>query len=239
MRRHYTNTDNPIDFPKSNPLEEFLTNETEDELEFQAENSAYDIYRIEMDAKFEALDAVELAYYWTLRSHPDARARLVHALLPMVPSICQKLQAAGGRPDRNQWDDCIQAGNLAILESLESWNPEGGTKLSVWAYQYARTYIVREISDTGMTYGYEPRADDNSDDGEQVRLTEDGIDFETIRKLMVHLTGRQQTVVNLRLNGASIAEAAALMGIRRDTAQELYARAVVALRELVEEPPQG
>jgi RNA polymerase sigma factor (sigma-70 family) len=216
-----------------NPIQDFLIDdETDDEA-----LTAYELYKIEMDAKFQRLDAEELATLhetWRTQGDKFARERIIHALLPMVPSICQKLQAAFGVPRRDQWDDCVQAGNLAILKAVESWQAGAGMKLSVWAYRDARRDIVREVEflDEGRDWRRE-HAQDDSDEGDYVAQVESAIDFEAVRQHIGKLTERQQLIVNLLLSGVSVEDAAETLGISRQKAYTLHERAIKALRAMV------
>jgi len=48
-------------------------------------------------------------------------------------------------PDNLNWDDCVQAGRLAILESLLKFNPNKGTKLSSYMYRVIKSRVLTEI----------------------------------------------------------------------------------------------
>jgi RNA polymerase sigma factor (sigma-70 family) len=216
-----------------NPLEELI----EEGQTTESEPTAYELYRIDMDAKFSALDSEDTLKAWQQARRSGFRGAiwddLVHSLLPIVPHVCGKLQLRYGRPNKSQWDDCIQAGNLAVLLAIRSWSPETGVKLSTRAYTYVARDVSRQLDlleSDGVSYENIPDSDDG---GEFVENVERSIDFRVVRDNVANLTLPQQRVVNLLLSGRTIAEAAEVMGVTRQAAHALHERAIEELRRHV------
>jgi RNA polymerase sigma factor (sigma-70 family) len=232
-----------------NPLDDFIAEDAAED----GDSTAYELYRLDMDAKFHKLDSEELETLhvtWTSQGDKFAHEKLVHALLPLVPHVCGRLRTYYGQPNPDQWDDCIQAGNVALLQAIQSWNAEGGKSLPSWVCQYVVRDVGRQIAflteNKGFAYSRERQHNDydgsdaaysdeneNSDEGEQAKQMEREVDIRNVRDNLHKLSDQQRNVVNLLLSGKSLADAARGLGITRQAAFALHERAIQELRQVV------
>lgn len=89
----------------------------------------------------------------------DARAALVAANVGLVTSIAKKqysslryaTQAGGGVGTILSLHDCIQEGNLGLMEAAERFQPEKNCRFSTYATWWVRQRILQSISDSSRT----------------------------------------------------------------------------------------
>ena len=129
-------------------------------------------------------------------------------------------------------DDCIQAGNVAILEAIETWHPDRGSSFATWIRNQANREITREVNRIKSCGGV-----DISDwmETEMVNDRNEELELEAeVMLLKAGITGlpdRQRLLLRYTQQGMSVANAGDRMGITRQAAGRLYAKAVKNLRK--------
>ena len=129
----------------------------------------------------------------------------------------------------DDYADLVQEGNIGILKGMQSWIPYKGSSLATWCYDYAKTYVSREID---RIMAYEQSVDvvdphqyadstcsdrklDKSDTmpGEQQGIVQRGLDwqleYETIRKQLSHI---DQLLLDLDVQEKSVRSMAKIIG---------------------------
>lgn len=165
------------------------------------------------------------------------RTRVSVACVATVKRIVSRI-----RPPDNCKDDCIQAGHLAVLRAYDRWDQKT-IPYDAFIASWVKPSIVREVyreiernqpRDDMPVHEISQYEDSDLvpdetlivDDEEALRQRNDVIEFiidlrdKTARNLML-----------LVLEGHSVSEAGRLLGISQSTADRLYQRTVVLLKE--------
>lgn len=108
-----------------------------------SEQDITQLYRDEMSEVYAEVQIEDIGRehaQYILNGDRESRDRLIVKLLPVVLLLVRKLNVP-----RDFIDDCIQAGNLAIMQAIESWESAHARTLASWAYVYVRRDILREM----------------------------------------------------------------------------------------------
>jgi RNA polymerase sigma-32 factor len=75
------------------------------------------------------------------KNDPQAAQKLIHSHLRLVIKIAKSLN----RGRREQLADLIQEGNMGLVQALEKYDPEKGTKFSYYSAFWIRAYIYKSL----------------------------------------------------------------------------------------------
>lgn len=171
------------------------------------------------------------------------------AFLPMVMAVAGRY----ARPTV-EFMELVQAGNLGLLQAVDSWRPDRGAALSSWVYNYIRREIIeqarRELARDYTTLDAAYESSDEDDDGmgpAGVADTDAVLIFgqtipspdeaaaqdETaarVRAAVADLPQRQREAVELvKLAEYTYAEAAEAMGVSAPAVHQLVAKGLINL----------
>lgn len=167
-------------------------------------------------------DATAAAIRWqTTGSNADLRSAVL-LLAPVVLAVLGKLNI----PKANQ-DDCVQAGHLAVIQALSSWDRQAGKTLVSWVWQYVAREISREAARGATTETYPIPDEDEVDDGL------DGERAVTVDDLRIEIGWLPQLEQKLMLGvlaGASVSSVGESLGLSQSRADRMYKAAVKKLR---------
>lgn len=166
---------------------------------------------------------------------------LFETVAPMVTFIAQKYVYDAHQ--RENYQDLIQEGNLAILLAIDSWQAGKGMAFSSWCYMYIRKAIVREMQrdikfdnqhvniDFDFTYDAEVAAgsrstgydhddleDIVSDDGEWQRAQDEKARY---RAIHAALPERDQILLDNLLQGHTQERIARCLGVSQSRVSRL------------------
>jgi RNA polymerase sigma factor (sigma-70 family) len=168
----------------------------------------------------------------------DSRNKLVVRCMPLVMSVLRTLDVG-----RDLVDDCIQAGNLAVIGAIESWDTRNSKSLTSWVWLYIQTYMLREVKFLTEMEHFEPLQFVNPENDEELLDNPDlpGIPFtadaEILKEQMYasfgQLTDTQRLVVEMVLDGHTEQRIANSMNISQQAVSRTYDRAVSSLRRLL------
>lgn len=155
-------------------------------------------------------------------------------------------------------EDLVQAGLVGLMRACELWEPEKG-KLSTFADKWIRQKVDHEMERTcivhmphnlsreeklavreqfkarrlpgskyegGHDYLADPRSLGDDDQGEEDRLVE------AVRDALRCLPERSRLILEMRLEGATLAEVSAAIGVSKQRVQQLESGAEAKLRRL-------
>jgi RNA polymerase sigma factor (sigma-70 family) len=71
------------------------------------------------------------------------REIVFESLMKIVPYVTQRY--IGDAHLRENYQDIIQEGNLAVWRCIDSWVPGKGMSLDSWAFMYARKAVIAEV----------------------------------------------------------------------------------------------
>jgi len=151
-----------------------------------------------------------------------------YSLLKIPPFIVQK--HVGDGLLRENYQDMIQEGNIALLKAIDSWKPFTGMSISSWGYMYAKKAIIREVqrdiayyqqhdsfdfdsdqdTEQALWKGQSEDVVDHSDDGEWERVQEILARYRSLRK---RLSARDKTILDMVKDGENQETIAATVGL--------------------------
>ena len=195
------------------------------------EPSITDLYVQDMTKEHKPLNEAQVEWHHSRFiefKDKDSRNALFLATMPIVLWLISIHKI----PEDHR-DDCIQAGNLAILAAISSWRPEAGSTFASWARNQANREIKREHETLTSVLGVdisdiEDELDMDNDWNEDLELE---VDLQKLKQGIQGLPGRQRLLMRYTQQGMSVANAADRMGITRQAGGRLYARAIKNLRE--------
>ena len=88
------------------------------------------------DVRLSDQEAVELLL-------EGKREEVFDSLMKIVPFVVQRYVDDAFR--RENYEDMVQEGNLAVWQCIDTWKPGGGMSLASWAFMYARKAVIREV----------------------------------------------------------------------------------------------
>lgn len=199
------------------------------------EPTVTDLYQAELTDLLDDLEIEEIEWHharWTQYGSEEDRNLLVKRCLAMPWAVIKKDSIP-----RDFVDDCIQAGNLAIFQAIETWSPRGGMAYTSWVWMYVRRAMMAERTRLNEMYDYvdyeildfSEAIPDNLRNEDLERFS----DAATMLELMEELSDRQRELLTHLMDGSTIAEAAKQMGIPRVSAYGLYGRALKKLCTLM------
>ena len=156
------------------------------------------------------------------------REVVFYSLLKIPPFIVQK--HVGDGLLRENYQDMIQEGNIALLNAIKSWKPYKGMSISSWGYMYAKRAIIREVqrdvayyqqhhsfdfdsdqdTEEALWKGQSEDVVDHSDDGEWERIQEILARYRSLRK---RLSERDRTILEMVKNGENQETIATAVGL--------------------------
>ena len=151
-----------------------------------------------------------------------------YSLLKIPPFIVQK--HVGDGLLRENYQDMVQEGNIALLNAIKSWKPHKGMSISSWGYMYAKKAIIREVqrdlayyqqhnsfdfdsdedTEQALWKGQSEDVVDHSDDGEWERVQEILARYRSLRK---RLSARDKTILDMVKDGENQETIAATVGL--------------------------
>lgn len=200
-----------------------------------SERTITEMYRSEMTEAIDELEIEEIEWHhsrWINYHSEEDRSTLLTRCLNLPWAIVKK----DGIP-KDFIDDCVQAGNLAILQSIETWKPSGGMAFTSWAWMYARRAMMAERTRLNEMYGFSEWEEEILGDGHTANEDNEELERDAqvslIESLLAELSERQEEMMLCMLAGYTIPAAARQMGMSRVAAYRLHDRAVKKLRRLV------
>jgi RNA polymerase sigma factor (sigma-70 family) len=169
-----------------------------------------------------------------------ARNCIVIDCTPIVKRIVARI-----RPPDHCYDDCIQAGHMAVMKAVDKWNPET-TPYEALVACWIKPSVVREVyreiertkpQDDVPVHELAEYEDSNDTVTDEALLVEDIADDLLHRRdsMIDAIIGMRDKVTrNLMLHvleGHSVSESGRLLGLTQSSADRLYQRAVTTLRE--------
>ena len=185
-----------------------------------------ELYIQEMTEAVDKLDLLDVEFeYLRYRMYDDndSRDKLILRCVPMVIAIIKVLEVP---PEFK--DDCIQAGNLAIILALDTWKVAAGYAWTTWAWRHARLAMLREWKKLTGRPGIDGEI---VVEEEELYEPQDSAEVAELHTFIQGLPHRQLELMSLVLEGKNISEAAASLGISRQAGHTLYQGAVHTLRK--------
>lgn len=215
-----------------------------------------DLYLDDLTEEFEHLDIEDIE--WEHRRYVefgdiDSRNKLVLRAAPLVVALTKRLSIP--RDFRN---DAIQAGNLAVIQAVDTWNRDRGFRFTTWAAWKAARQMIREVEKLDgntvpldlMTLEWLAMMDDHPERIDNVDTLEfaknvmiqipvendDNQDLEAmvmseqLREAIGRLTEKQKRVLAGVLGGKTFLEVADSLGISKQGAYDVYRRSVDILK---------
>jgi RNA polymerase sigma factor (sigma-70 family) len=168
----------------------------------------------------------------------NASDALTLHLMPMVLKLAGELQI----PDKFM-DDAIQAGNLALLKYMMSWNATKGQSISTYLYPAVRSDMLRELDDLQscgvLSREWDNRAYVESSEetveavNEHNEKLEDVVLIQQLRKAINVLDEPDRAVMLLIADDKSHQEVADTLSIPRRTVSRIVKRATGRLSSIL------
>jgi len=170
----------------------------------------------------------------------DTRNSLIEEYMPMVHRMADIVHKQGGR-----WierDELVQAGSLALIERVETYDPGRGCAFGTWAYQRIRgemqSLVRREMQRSGRERRLNDRDALTTEQKDDALLLSPRVDGngERIDELCRGLSVTESTIVCLIFRYAmSVGNVAMTLGVSVSQIQRTYQRALAKLRTLRQE----
>ena len=162
----------------------------------------------------------------------EERARLIVAYQPLVASALARL-----KPVVANIEDCYSEGLLALIKSVDDFNPSLGAPFAA----YARIRIRGAMLDLLRRQSKNARLDDAADLSRMISLASadggDTIDQSRLSEILLaaeRLAEKERSVIEmLYLGGKSREEAAAELGVSPARVSQIHGRALKRIRGIV------
>jgi len=149
------------------------------------------------------------------------RDAVCETLLKLVPFIAQRYIGDAWR--RENYQDIIQEGNMAVWKCIDSWQPGKGMSIASWAYMYARkamlTEMRKDIKYLAQHIALHEETDvdssvydnEHTDEGEWETQQQSAVDYRALRRKLA--SNRDKHILDLRREGRTQKEIAYLLGL--------------------------
>lgn len=156
------------------------------------------------------------------------REEVLKTLLKIVPYVVQRYVEDAYR--RENYEDIVQAGNIAIWQCIDTWKPGLGMSLASWAFMYARKAVIQEVQRdvkylrSHLHYEFEEDVsslqtdNDHTDEGEWEQAQEAHATYRAIRS---RLPDREKTILDSLRDGMTQQQIAARLGLSQGRVSRL------------------